>query len=183
VIKSQFIGNYFLKSYQKSKQKRTPTVTNLDNAKSVGIIFPAFTEKDFRLAVEYLKIIKEEYGVMNIRALGYFPHKEEMPFLKRSLQVDYFTKKDVNWHFKPESKYVTDFTKEKFDVLIDLSENDLLPLQYVLCMSQAKFKVGRYSNTNLDFYDMMIDVKNKPLAYYIEQLTIYLTNINNKALV
>jgi hypothetical protein len=47
-------------------------------------------------------------------------------------------------------------------------------------MSEAKFKVGRFSENNQSFYDLMLDVKNKSLAYYIEQLTIYLTNINNK---
>lgn len=174
------IGNYALKSLLKTKSQRYPKVSNLDTAKSVGIIFPAHTEKDFRLATQYLKIIKEEYGIMNIRALGYFPEKNELPFLKRTIQIDYFTNKNLNWFNKPEGRYIQDFIKEKFDILIDLSENDLLPLQYVLCMSEAKFKVGRFSENNQSFYDLMLDVKNKSLAYYIEQLTIYLTNINNK---
>lgn len=168
------------KYYQFPDNNLKPLVKNLDEAKSLGIIFSAQTEKDFRLATEYLKIIKEEFGIMQVRAFGYYPHKDELPFLKRTVQVDYFTKKDLNWYLKPEGKYVQDFVKEKFDVLIDLSENDLLPLQYILCMSKSRFKVGRYSEQNLPFYDMMIDVKNKSLAYYIEQLTIYLTNINKK---
>lgn len=179
-FKSKIIGKYALSKYHLPDTSLKPLVKNLDEAKSLGIIFAAHNEKEFRLATEYLKIIKEEYGIMNVRAFGYYPYKDELPFLKRTVQVDYFTRKDLNWYYKPEGKYVNDFIKEKFDVLIDLSENDLLPLQFVLCMSKARFKVGRYSEQNLPFYDMMIDVKNKSLAYYIEQVTIYLTNINKK---
>ncbi len=177
-IKSK-IGQFALKRYFLS-QKRTPVVNNLDQAKSVGIIFDADTEKDFDLAVNYLRLIKEEYGIYNVRAFGYYSKKHEMPYLKRSIQVDYFTRKDLNWFNRPEGKFVNDFVKEKFDVLIDLSENDKLPLQYILAMSPALFKIGRYSNENLSFYDMMVDVKGKSLTYFIEQVTTYLTLINQK---
>ena len=177
-IKSK-IGQFALRRYFISL-KRTPVVNNLDQAKSVGLIFDADTEKDFDLAVNYLKLIKEEFGIRNVRAFGYFSEKQELPHLKRSLQVDYFTRKDLNWFNRPEGKFINDFGKEKFDVLIDLSENDSLPLQYLVAMSPARFKIGRFSDENLEFYDMMVDVKGKSLSYFIEQATTYLTLINQK---
>lgn len=173
------IGHFALKRYFLS-QNRVPVVNNLDEAKSVGIVFDADTEKDFDLAYNYLKLMKEEYGIRNVRAFGYFSKKQELPYLKRSIQIDYFTRKDLNWFNRPEGKFINDFAKEKFDVLIDLSENNILPIQYIVAMSPAKFKIGRFSEDNLDFYDMMVDVKGKSLSYFIEQATTYLTLINQK---
>lgn len=173
------IGHYALRRYFLS-QKRTPVVNNLDVAKSVGILFDADTEKDYNIAHNYQKLIKEEFGIRQVRALGFFSKKQEPSYLKRTLQMDYFTKKDLNWFNRPEGKYINDFTKEKFDVLIDLSDCNILPLQYIVAMSPAKFKIGRFSDKNLDFYDMMIDVKDKSLTYFIEHVTTYLTIINQK---
>ena len=47
-------------------------------------------------------------------------------------------------------------------------------------MSKAQFKIGRFADENLPFYDMMVDVKGKSLSYFIEQVTTYLTLINQK---
>ena len=177
-IKSK-IGHFALKRYFLS-QSRIPIVNNLDDAKSVGIIFDADTEKDFNLAYNYLKLIKEEFGIRNVRAFGYYSKKQDLPYLKRSINIDYFTQKELNWFNRPEGKFINDFVKDKFEVLIDLSENNILPLQYVVAMSKAQFKIGRFADENLPFYDMMVDVKGKSLSYFIEQVTTYLTLINQK---
>lgn len=173
-IGSMALHRYFMKT------DRNAVVHNLDEAKSVGIIFDADTEKDYNIAINYQKLIKEEFGIRNVRAIGYYSKKQEPPYLKRSLQIDYFTRKELNWYNRPEGKFISDFSKDKFDVLIDLTENTILPLQFILTLSTSKFKIGRYSKQNEAFYDLMIDVKGKSLSYFIEQATIYLTLINQK---
>jgi hypothetical protein len=70
---------------------------------------------------------------------------------------DFFTRKQLNWFFKPQSENVDAFIKKPFDLLIDLSLDNPFPLKYIITFSEAKFKAGRYSD-NCNYLDLMIDI-------------------------
>lgn len=151
---------------------------NIADARNVGIIFEVKDEATFghiRYFVDYL----HDQG-KHVKALGYVESKEIMGFLKHTNVYSFFQKEGgLNWYLKPTSADATNFAEEEFDILVDLSEDDKLPIQFVVAASQARFKAGKYQESNQDLYDMMISVgQEKTLKYLIGQMKHYLTIIN-----
>jgi hypothetical protein len=127
----------------------------------------------------YVKKMKDELGLHKIQCLGYFDGKE-LPFhLHAKLNFDAFCQKDLNWYRIPGGNTVNNFIAEEHDVLIDLTMDDHLPLQYIVAKSRARFKVGRFTESNKRFLDMMIDTAGAhSLPQLIANIDRYLLMIN-----
>lgn len=164
---------------KESGPERTPVAKNLTQAVKVGIIYLVANEKAHEQVRNYVKKIKEEIGITKIMALGYFDQKEPPYYLHAKLNFDVFSQKDLNWYRIPHGNVVQNFIAEEYDVLIDLTVYDHLPLQYILAKSRARFKVGRQSETNAHFLDMMIDTAGADsLPQLIANVNRYLMMIN-----
>ena len=159
---------------------RKPVAKNLAMSVKVGLIYLASDELAHNQVRNYVKKIKEELGLTRIMALGYCEEKVLPHYLHPKLNFDVFSLKDLNWYRIPHGNVVQNFVAEEFDVLIDLTVHDLLPLQYVLAKSKARFKVGRQSTTNAHFLDMMIDTAGADsLPQLIANVDRYLMMINS----
>lgn len=158
---------------------RRPVAKNLAESGKIGIIYFVEDEAAHNHVRNYVKKIKEELGITKIMALGYFDAKELPFFLHAKLNFDAFSQKDINWYRIPHGNVVQNFIAEEYDVLIDLTVHDLLPLQYILAKSKARFKVGRLSEANAHFLDMMIDTAGADsLSQLIANIDRYLMMIN-----
>jgi hypothetical protein len=101
-------------------------------------------------------------------------------FIPKLLQ-DIFTFKEVNWKYIPVKPFVKDFLEEEYDILIDLSLLEHLPLLYLAANCKAGLKIGRFDENNQDFFDLMIELPaNATLEYFIGQVTHYLNKINKE---
>ena len=70
---------------------------------------------------------------------------------------------------------------EEYEIIIDLTLEDRLPIQYILAKSRARFKVGRWSESNKKILDMMIDMAgSRSLPQLIQQVHHYLLMVNSK---
>lgn len=176
-IKSK-AGNYFLKK-ELNAQKRKAQVANLAGAKKIALLYQADDEEVYKKVKRYVKYLKEEEGIRKIMALGFSTEKETPFFLQAKLEFDHFTKKELNWYGKPAGTIVDNFIEEDYDIIIDLTMERVLPLRFILVNSKAKFKVGRYSDENEPYYDMMIAVSEENLDHYIKQINHYLKIINS----
>ena len=158
---------------------RKPVAKNLGQSVKVGIIYYVTDEAAHGHVRNYVKKIKEELGINKIMALGYFDQKEPPFYLHAKLNFDVFSLKDLNWYRIPHGNVVQNFISEEYDVLIDLTVHDHLPLQYVLAKSKARFKVGRQSDANAYFLDMMIDTAGADsLPQLIANVDRYLMMLN-----
>ena len=73
---------------------------------------------------------------------------------------------------------VQGFIEKEFDLLIDVTLEEHRPLKVVGGLSRARCKVGRFSEENTRYYDLMIKVdKKQNLAEFISQIQHYLTII------
>lgn len=163
------------------RKEHKAVVQNLEGATKVGIVYHVKDERSFKRVKNYVKKLKEEQGISKIKALGYYEGKEQPVYLDSRLHYDYFNRKDLNWYGKPHGSRVESFVNEAYEILIDLSLEDRLPLQFVMANSQARFKVGRLSPLNEKINDMLIDMAGvQSLSQYIKQVDHYLTIINNK---
>ena len=96
-----------------------------------------------------------------------------------SLSSCIFCQKELTWYRIPAGNTVNNFITEEFEILIDLTLEDILPLQYIVAKSRARFKVGRFGEANRHFLDMMIDMAGaNSLPQFIAQVDRYLLMIN-----
>jgi len=152
----------------------------LDQARSIGIIFNAHDEQTFKQIREFSDALRGG-GLRSVRSLGFVPKKEVAAFLQSSQDFDFFSREDFNWYFKPQGRKVVGFMSEPFDILIDLRKKRFVPLLFIVGLSRAQFKVGRFGLGFKEFYDLMIDIDDKAkLGYFIDQIKHYLSMINKK---
>ncbi|HMU15386.1 MAG: hypothetical protein JST41_09010 [Bacteroidetes bacterium] len=158
---------------------RRPVPKNLARCVKVGIVYLATDEKAHLDVRNYVKKLKEDLGLVKIQCIGYFDGKE-LPFhLHAKLNFDAFCQKDLNWYRIPSGNVVDNFIAEEHDVLLDLTLDDHLPLRYIVAKSRARFKVGRFSEGNKRFLDMMIDTAGaRSLPQFIANIDRYMLMIN-----
>ena len=86
------------------------------------------------------------------------------------------TDKDFNWLGNVKNEHIQDLVSSEFDLLINLSVNNLL-INYLVALSKATFKVG-FSRSDNRLYDFMIAVDAKDVTVFSRELKKYLEILN-----
>ncbi|HSN49719.1 MAG TPA: hypothetical protein VLR52_00710 [Bacteroidales bacterium] len=174
-----FIGNYFFRK-ELADSGRDRKMTNLREAKHIGILYTLDDVPDYDRVEALVSQLQHDHK--DVKAIGFVKNKNLISRFLPKLSYDFFSGKDMNWFYKPVSQKVRDFMAKEFDILIDLSQRDNLPLKYIAGLSMSLCRVGRFTENNTDCYDLMINVDDKTsINDYIVQVTHYLTVINQHA--
>jgi hypothetical protein len=157
--------------------KRIPMVCKLSDAKSVGILYEATSEHEFKTVKDF--VLKLKKSIPKVRSLGYVDKKELENFHIQPIEFGFFCKKDLDWYGNPKADSISDFIENDYDILIDLQLAETIPLKFISAISKSGFKAGRKPLREPEIYDLMLDVKPYvSLQYFIEQMTLYLNMIN-----
>jgi hypothetical protein len=160
---------------------RKPIARNIGLSRKVAIVYVVEDEAAHNQVRNYVKRLKDELGLSNIMALGYSDEKALPHYLHAKLNFDAICQKDLNWYRIPQGNTVANFMAEEYEIIIDLTLQDRLPIQYIMAKSRARFKVGRYSESNKKILDMMIDMAgSQSLPQLIQQIHHYLMMVNAK---
>ncbi|MGB4291654.1 MAG: hypothetical protein WBJ37_02070 [Bacteroidales bacterium] len=161
--------------------KRNKFKGNLADVKSIGIVWDATRTSDFQFLAQFHQKMQEK-GV-DVKIIGYYPDKILPDRITAIRYLSCLKKNDLNYFYLPTSEEAENFIKTRFDVLIDVNFNDLLPLQYITAMSVASLKIGLFNDGNNSYlFDMMIDLnKNPKISDYFDHILHYLEMINNPA--
>ncbi len=174
----EITGNHYLKK-NLPKNNRIRKIVNLDDAKTVGIIYILKDEQTYNQITRFIKLLQDKQ--INVKAIGYFDGNIRPIYAIEKLSLDYYDRKDLNWFGKPKGRYVADFCKTDFDILIDISLNDIFQTRYIAAFSKAKFKVGKDSENSKIIYDLMIAINSTTtLDEFITLIIHYLSIINKK---
>lgn len=171
-------GKVLLRKEVKKNIRKNIKVCNLNEAKSVALLMNITDELDVKKVTKFEKFLKGEFGIKNVFALGYFDGKEIPSFLRSSIGFDYISRKDLSWNGVPSGNTYTNFISEKYDILIDFTNYYNVPLRFTLLRSSAQFKIGRYSELNTSYYDLMIDFEKDDFEEFANQIVHYLSIIN-----
>lgn len=155
---------------------RRRQVFNMDDAKTIGILYKFKDNEDFDLLKKYVLYLRELKK--KVKVLVYYTTKEE-PYTQYSkVDYDFFGKKSHGWDGTPSDHILKNFTDEEFDLLIDINDDEELVITHMSVFSRAAFKIGRWSED--DFYhDFLIDSPaDKGLKYFLRQIDTYLQMIN-----
>ncbi len=161
----EFLKNFrvrvgrFLLNRQNGKVQRKKRVHNLNTANNIGFVYVYKNEDEFRIVEDIISELRTD--LKNVKALVYLPYDKLKDYVPQKLSIDYISPADLNWVYHPGKKYSNEFVRSKFDVLIDLNFSDFFPLDYVMTVTKADFKVGLYDEKKASIYDLMIKVSKE----------------------
>ena len=174
-----FFGKRKLQQLLVQDKGRIKQFMNLNKAKSIGLIYEVTNEQELKQIQNFANHLKGEFGIKVVYSLVYIKEKETPNYIQAKHSLDYFLSSDLTWRKEPTKDVCKSFIEKDFDILIDLTGEFSLPLRFILVQSKAKFKVGRFSETNQAFYDFMITCKEKDnFKSFTKEVVRYLTMIN-----
>ena len=169
------IGQYYFKR-ERSKIMHVHGMVNLAEANRVGILYTLEDVPDYDKVSEFVAQLQREHK--EVKALGLIRSKNMVNRFLPKLSFDFFSRKDITWFYRPIHNTVRNFMDKEFDLLIDLSLTDSFPLKYIAGLSRSVCRVGKFSEDNVSYYDLMIDVKPAmTFDEYLFQIKHYLTII------
>jgi hypothetical protein len=169
----QRIGRFFLSRDHAEKISRYSQ--SFKEIESIGILYEA-TGDDVNMVRQYATKLRNEGK--KVYELGYYNQKELTFDVNFTLNSEYLHRQHMRWYGLPMADAVNGFKAEPFDLLLNLYTTDVLPLFYVSLHSKAKFRLGKYEQINLEFFDMMIDTgKDQALQSLINNIDHYIRKL------
>lgn len=153
----EFLNNLRLRWHEfvlrkRIKRKRVSHHSiGIQKANKIGILFDATQDENSIFVDNYARILRK-HG-KKVECLAYIDDLEEHD----TPHYAHFNKKDLSWYLHPKKETAHQFMDTKFDILLCLFTNPVLPLEYISALSSANFRVGHYSDDKLHCYDLMID--------------------------
>ena len=168
-----WLGQYrFMKEMKRINRK--PEIVSFDDANKIGLLYDATEEHDSETVKNYVKSLRAN-SKKDILALGFVDKKVLHQSQYAQVGLDFFTQKDLNFQMIPNDTVVKNFINNNFDILINVDNGKCFPLRYISAMSKARFRVGRYSNTNIVYFDMMVKLKGEiPIRTAIDEIEHFL---------
>ena len=158
---------------------RTKHYNGFQNVKTIGVVWDATRSEDFTYISRFHQTMHERN--IEVEVLGYFPGKQLPDHLTAIRYLKIMRRKDLNFLYMPVSADFDEFTKRKFDILIDVNFRKILALNFVTTFSKAALKVGLAGSNNHESpFDIMIELVSPPeIDNYFKQTVKYLEMINN----
>lgn len=161
-----------------ARTKRKVHYSDISEVKKIGIVWDASKSREFISLSRFHQKMSEKN--IEVKVFGYFPGKN-LPDQYTAIRFLTCIKYDeINFFYHPVSPESTIFIQQRFDVLIDINFDKLLPLRYISSLSNAGFKVGLFESggTNSPF-DLMMEIKTPvDVDNYLGQILQYLEMIN-----
>lgn len=170
---------HYLINREIRKETRVKRHVDFKDIRSVGVLFLLGDENEFKQLDKLIKKLIDQGK--DVKMVGFFPEKIIPYFFIQKLKIDIFTKKDTNLLGFPKSEAVKEFIEQDFDILIDLTVDDILSIDYISGMSRAGFKAGRYRDEMMKVFDLMIR-KPQDMSFeaYINSMIGYISILNTK---
>ncbi|MGA1978029.1 MAG: hypothetical protein ABSG89_09275 [Bacteroidales bacterium] len=172
------IGNSILKK-KLAKNSRKVSFSNLSNVRSIGVVWDASKTHDFSCLSRFFQKMHDRN--IDVKILGYYKGKELPDQYTAIRYLTCIRNNDIDLFYIPDSADTESFIKTRFDVLIDINFDKLLPLKYISSLSRSGFKVGLFdSEPTEQNFDLMLELK-KPvmLDNYLDEIIHYLELINS----
>lgn len=172
------LGKVALAKDLKKLKDRKAGVCDFNNADSIAFLYQVYNKEQLAQLLKVGQYFKNEFGIKRVFALGYNNEKKTPEYLKSTVNFDFVTNNDQNWKGIPFGTTYDNFISEEFNILIDLRTDSDLLLDFALLHSKSKFKIGRFAEDKVAYYDLMIHFQEDNLEEYINQVVHYLNMIN-----
>lgn len=153
------IREYFLKR-EVRRYERKSKFRSWDDIRSILLLFESDYQEKNDDARAFIKMLQSEGK--RVVACCYVNKKvAETATLDNYIVLD---RKTTNWLGRPHDAVVGERLKEKFDVVLDMTSTDIVPLKYVLVCANSDFRCGRSRGENGNtLYDFVIEMPEHPI--------------------
>ncbi len=175
-IREKFAKSFLITHVNEMDRKQKQT--NLKSARTVALLYYLPDETTYKS----FEAILSRFSDINLKisVVCYTDSKVSPHYFIPKISQNIVTSKNVNWRFQPQNDFVKEFINTEFDILIDLSLAEYLPLLYCAALSKAGLKVGRFQENHQLFYDLMINTgQDETIDSFVTQVIHYLSRINN----
>ncbi|MFH0896332.1 MAG: hypothetical protein V2A54_18015 [Bacteroidota bacterium] len=170
-------GKHYLK---KELQANTRTIKSrgLNEVKQIGILFLANDRETYNLVEQYADVFRELKK--NVKIVGYIPSRKVSQEYYQKLDLDIFDWNNTNWYLSPNRPKLNDFQELELDLLISLVREECIPLEFVIARSKAAFKVGAFSDSKKELFDLMIhSTPEEDLKTFMKNIFQYLDMLSS----
>ncbi len=175
-IREKFARSFLLQQLNEMERERKQI--NLDSARTLALLYYLPDEATYKIVESILSRLADIN--LKVRVVCYTDLKIIPHYFIPKISQDIITAKDINWRIQPQKPFVKEFINTEFDILIDLSLTDHLPLLYCAALSKARLKAGRFQEDHQLFYDLMIHAgPEETIESFAGQIIHYLSRINN----
>ncbi len=152
--------------------KVTRRITNLDDAKHIGIIYDSTNPDNDIIVTRFSEELRKQGKTVQL--MGYIHDTK----IDHKADITVFNKSNLTWYTTPKDARVDRFVNEPFDLLFAAYNSGNLPLEFVARLSKAKWRVGPFDEKKTDCYDLMINTSGKTeLNYFLQQAAHFLKQI------
>lgn len=142
-------------------QRKIGTVGILTNAASL----------DMKNVQQFLKRIAKRTNNLQILAFA------DTNVVSASKDYPIFTQKEVDWLWRPKGEKTAAFSKNSFDILINLCQRNCYPLEYLAVTCSASLKIGTLTAYPSN-YDLMLETDS--LDSYMNQVEFFLAKFRSQ---
>ena len=175
-IREKFARSFLLQQLNEMERERKQI--NLDSARTLALLYYLPDEATYKIVESILSRLADIN--LKVRVVCYTDLKIIPHYFIPKISQDIITAKDINWRIQPQKPFVKEFINTEFDILIDLSLTDHLPLLYCAALSKARLKAGRFQEDHQLFYDLLIHAgPEETIESFAGQIIHYLSRINN----
>jgi hypothetical protein len=151
--------NNFLFKYRAqrwmSSQERERRFVSYKKAKTIFLLFESdWTEKNTVIR-KIIQMLQQDNK--KVVAWGFIDKKDISTSLLPDFRVLNYKQADL--FQKPHSSFFSELEHYEFDLVINLSLNSILPIEYFALYANASCKVG-VKKSEFNIYDFLIDVEN-----------------------
>ena len=184
-MSGKIINYVFKKRVHKhlKRQIRNKQFVNYDKAKSILLLFESnYSEKNLETKKIIQHLLKDG---KKVTAWGFVDKKQIISAAYPEYRI--LHPKDLDLFKKPKNQLIQELLQNEYDMIIDISNRRIIPLDYIALYANAKFKTGMKKD-NLNLYDFTVDIENHlktneihvedlEFSFIFEQILFYLKNI------
>ena len=173
------IGKFIL-SKKAAGAKRKIYYSNIGQVKKIGIVWDATNIHEFSSLSKFYHKMHDRS--IEARIIGYYPGKD-LPDQYTALRyLTVIRRRELNLLNMPVSEESKSFMNNRFDILIDVNFKKVFPLQCIIELSNAGFKVGLLEPGNAKSpLDLMMEIKTPVgIDNYLTQIVEYLEMIQSE---
>jgi len=161
------------------KVKRKSCFLNLNLVTTIGIVWDITSQEDLSPISDF--ILKMNERGIKVEVIAVYQGNLLPDKLTALRYITCLKKEDLSYLYLPKSIETEKFIKTQFDILIEITSRDFLPVKYISVLTPARCKISKSTDEDYErgYADILISIgKNVDTREYLKQVVIYLELIN-----
>jgi hypothetical protein len=156
--------------------KRNVVFHNIESTKTLGVLY-RYEGKD---SADFISKLFQEFSSHGIKceAIGYYDDKNLPLEYAPKASHTVICQANLQWSKIPKVDEVEKFINIEFDILLDLSQSDMLVFKYIASLSKAEFKIGSF-HYEKDPYDLVFIADSTSDQSFVDQVFKFLHSIKS----